>query len=358
MDWQNRARAGQPLRVSATAYNAFVEAAIATRRGSTMSSAGSSSLPGGYVDLVNKSPSKIAAFTPRVIEGVSTTTAPPDRFSRPTLTTSFPYQNRPDRMQAIAVTQQEIAVNGAGIACVSGVTWCRVDQSQANLMFPGVRLGVRVGNGDASGDALRIDSLGPAVMLSVPIDTGTTDAHGAIWLAVVSLGIREDAFWARIEAASLVTPTAPVWSYQWQEVVIDKDAAPTSADPWSEEGGGGELVLRSSTSWGEALNTLEAGNTGSLAYGISIGAGFKIGNTNFSFRPVPSGAIVQMRYSSRWGALDIAQGGHYEVLFSAPNPVAGTCGNLQIIENYPYYDTVEDAVGPVSGIVDETGSQE
>lgn len=63
-------------------------------------------------------------------------------------------------------------------------------------------------------------------------------------------------------------------------------------------------------------NFLEVSNTGNIAYGIPVTGNDGItldGFSNFSFKPVPNGTVVELTYIS----------GSY--FFSAPNPIDGSC---------------------------------
>lgn len=71
-----------------------------------------------------------------------------------------------------------------------------------------------------------------------------------------------------------------------------------------------------SGSFVNAKNLLEVMNTSTTAYGISVTGSHGItlaGFTGFSFKPVPNGTIVEMKYKN---------GGYF---FSAPNPIDGAC---------------------------------
>jgi hypothetical protein len=93
-----------------------------------------------------------------------------------------------------------------------------------------------------------------------------------------------------------LTSTVAKWSY--------------SVNKWSGGSATGTTVT--------AYNTLEKGNTSSLAYGYSVNAvdGQTIGTTNYKVESVPVGTFVMFESSSDLGS------GYW---FSAPNRVAGTC---------------------------------
>jgi hypothetical protein len=104
------------------------------------------------------------------------------------------------------------------------------------------------------------------------------------------------------------------WEYDWKEVVWN----PTTKRYDDLQDG------RSSFSGSpKAINTYEAENTNTSAYGIAVSAGaggvFYIHNTSqkYQFKPVP-GTVVTMHIRSDANGDPIA-------VFSAPNPIDGNC---------------------------------
>lgn len=120
-------------------------------------------------------------------------------------------------------------------------------------------------------------------------------------------------FFASIEYDAGAGPTeisGGQWRYPFVEVEYDPDLGST----------GGWSVMADGRS-GDAINTLEAGNSGTLCYGIEVtGADLYIHDTEekYQFLPVPPGAVVQVRTVP-------TVGGGTTFAFSAPNPIDGQC---------------------------------
>ena len=121
-------------------------------------------------------------------------------------------------------------------------------------------------------------------------------------------------FYARIATPEGASP-AVLCEGQWTYAIVEVEYDPSQPCPskWVDVADG---------ITGNAINTLEAANTGTLCYGIATtGApNLYIHNTSnkYQFLPVPRGAVVQVRTAP-------TVGGGTTYAFSAPNPIDGQC---------------------------------
>jgi hypothetical protein len=103
--------------------------------------------------------------------------------------------------------------------------------------------------------------------------------------------------------------TAARWQYAWTQV-----RRSASVTTYAADGG----LSDATPGMRKALNLLEAGNTDAIAYGISV-SGLVLNNADgWEFKPVPAGAIVQLRMVRD-------KGGVLSLEFIAPNPIDGAC---------------------------------
>lgn len=158
------------------------------------------------------------------------------------------------------------------------------------------------------------------------ISTGLGALTPSAWNEIVdavdyyqSLGNVVDATYAgndlnqRTILALIGTPTqigtAARWQYAWTQV-----RRSASATTYAADGG----LSDTTPGMRKALNLLEVGNTDALAYGISV-SGLLLNNASgWAFKPVPAGAIVQLRMVRD-------KGGVLSLEFIAPNPIDGAC---------------------------------
>jgi len=117
-------------------------------------------------------------------------------------------------------------------------------------------------------------------------------------------------FYARITGATQPDATIRRWAYTWTQVRRDSEAY-----SFTTVSGG----LTSATNGGKpAVNTLETGNTTTLAYGIVVDASGNLTTVGWVFGRVPDNAVVEMfvvRDSS----------GKTSFQFTAPNNITGAC---------------------------------
>jgi len=130
---------------------------------------------------------------------------------------------------------------------------------------------------------------------------------------VVGGAVASGLFEARVTSPTQVSGSAR-WRYSWTEVVYD----PATGLYVTLDGG-----RSSGSGFPIAINTLEADNTGTSAYGIAVASGasgaFYVHDTadRYQFKPVPT-TVVMMRLST-------AADGSMVASFSAPNPIDGNC---------------------------------
>lgn len=299
-NWQRKVRPGDPLRISAAAYNRFVDAAIAAEARSVVGPA-LKSASGDYVWARNEGTTTIGAFTPVRVTGIDSA-ALTRREPRIVVEISGSGLATPQNEEAFVVTQEPIRRGTIGRAVISGWTWCKVKRPSSTTVYPtGTRLGMGIGQ-------LVADSDGAATV----VGAGLGIPSQLTAMTPVKIGVGGGEFYGRIASNPTQDGTAARWFYGFTEVRWDG-----TNDEWDDVSGG-----RSSGSLGLATNTLEAGNTASSAYSIPVaGTNFEIGNTGVRFRPVPAGAVVRMRVT-RDADFDPV------VTFQAPNPVWGNCTPL------------------------------
>ena len=122
-------------------------------------------------------------------------------------------------------------------------------------------------------------------------------------------------FPARITGAT-ISATVAIWKYNFQELQ-PANSIGTNTDYTNRTG------WRSGSE--TAINLLEQGNTGALAYGLAVaysGGAWKLTTTPFTemqFKPVPNNTVVLMKVVAR------PTSGTLRYEFSAPNPIDGTC---------------------------------
>jgi len=303
-DWQRRARPGESLRIPAAAYNAFVDAAIAVRRGSLAGDTSGAYRPADVVDAINMGTS--TAFEPyQVIRAgivANNLTGTPRKPLIEIGNVSTVASQRTESLTVVAVDY--IRPGEVGKVAVSGAVFARCARPGGVNLSTGTIVGF-VGSG-----LFGPDSWGSAVVLSPGI--GTDSAYR---VHLVRLGVGHGAWLAQIDPNPTQIGNAARWSYGWEEVRYEGD-------------GGGSFETftgnRTSVTTGEAINILELGNTATIAYGIPVaGANFSINDTGVRFRAVPSGTVVKM-----WATSD-PRNGDSRVVFEAPNPVHGPCNTLE-----------------------------
>jgi hypothetical protein len=118
-------------------------------------------------------------------------------------------------------------------------------------------------------------------------------------------------FYAKITGATQPDATIRRWAYAWTQVRRDSDAYSFTTV---------SSGMTSTTNGGKpAINTLEAGNTSSLAYGIAVDASGNLTTAEgWVFNRVPDNCVLEM-YVVR------DSNGKTSFQFTAPNPITGEC---------------------------------
>ena len=299
-DWTRKVRPGDPLRISARAYNAFVDSAVAHMGRDVLAEAPGTPDSATHVLARNEGTTTVEAFTPVRIS--STDSAVLSRRNRKiVLAFGGAVSTTPLSEPGIMVLQEPIRRGTVGKAVIAGATLCKVGALPSGAAPPsGTRLGMATG-------LLRIDGDGSATLVgSVSVIDGST------FLAVVRIDGGGGTFYAKINGSPEQIGTAARWLYSFTEVRW-QESSTTFVDV---------TLGRTDAAYGRAVNLLEVGNTASSAYSIPVaGTNFAIGNTGVLFRPVPVGAVVRMTLAPDSTAELVPT-------FSAPNPVWGPCTPL------------------------------
>jgi hypothetical protein len=327
VSWQRKVRPGERLRVGAEAYNAFIDAATAHRRGAGAVEGGLHTKHQTTIRVVNVGVDPIRKFEPVPIDTFSTQSGGGQGLSF----IREPYQplvtvggsaNTPETLYSgiCVVPQTTLGRNEVGYAVLDGLTWLRVAESASFSI--GERFALQRGLAVPS-------SYGSAVALT-GLSLEVVDGNRVI---LAKIGLPGEKFLARITGSSLIAEGTARWQYEWVEVAVDKDSAVGAPTPFKTIDLGRSHVGR-----GTALNLYEQASSSGSAYGIPVaGSNFAIGNTGVLFRPVPNNAIVEMARAAA------PQGARSEMVFWSPNPVAGPCLPTSGLEDYyDYYSETAD----------------
>ena len=301
MNWQRKARSGDPVRISATAYNKFIDTAIAVeemRRAGL--SPGKHTKSATHVLVRNESAGAIPPWTPLHIASASSASLLREE---PILQVIYESGALSQQARASVVVSQEFIGTGeVRLAVAAGVTYCKIGQLlPGETVTPGTTLSLRTG-------FLTADTNGCATLIANIKSLG----NGS-YLGLVRLGVASGHFYARIGEGAQ-DGNAARWLYPWQEVALD------DANEWQDM-----LAGRSSAKYGTARNILEAANTSNTAYSIAVTPPlFEINGTGVRFRRVPTNTIVEMHLAQRSDNRVFAT-------FSAPNPVWGPCASAAFL---------------------------
>jgi hypothetical protein len=306
-NWQKKVQPGDPVRNSAAAYNAFIDAAVAHRNLTVTGVTKVASRAGDYVLAENRGTEVAEAWYPVLLDtGVEEAVVRRD--ARMVLAFGDPAAGLAAYHAAacVGVPQEPIRPGAVGVVCVSGMTYavCRIGGDY--VLRPGQRLGyatdVDLGTGDVTrcfgrhsyGNAI---AYGPAKAIDADFE-----------VRPVRLTAGNHAFAAKIGIATQISNSAK-WEYDWEEVAFFENLE------WVVPADGMTSAVD-----GKALNSLETANTNNTAYGGPVtGSQFQINETGVLFRPVPSGVVVQM-----WFEADPATGRGLPI-FQAPNAIYGPC---------------------------------
>ena len=310
-NWQRKVQAGDPVRHSAGAYNAFIDAAVAHRNLSVSGVTRVASRAGDYVLAENRGTEIAEAWYPVLLD-TGLEEAVVRRDARMVLAFGDPQPGLASHHAAacVGVPQEPIRPGATGIVCVSGMTYavCRIGAQYTNR--PGQRVGYATDVAIADGTVTRCfgrHSYGNGIMYG-PAKAIDADFE----VRPVRLTAGNHAFTAKVGASYQVGTGAARWTYDWEEASFFENQT------WVVPSDG-----MTSIDDGVALNLLEANNTTTTAYGGPVtGDDFQINETGVLFRPVPVGTIVQM-----WFEADPDTGRGMPV-FQAPNAVYGPCTPL------------------------------
>jgi len=231
---------GDPLRIPARAYNAFVDAAELARRidADTLRSAA----PGGLEHLVrvrNDSGEDLPRFGVLGIAGPIIDPADnADEFSRVVAIAGEAVTAADEYVGRFAVAREPIAAGRIGLAVVRGVTPAIVDVVDQSHTHADTAAGEPL---------LRSGFTGAARLLWAEPGTGQR-------LALVEVGpAPRDRFPARLGAATLIAGRTFGWLYAWQEMRLDADASSSTYGQYLQP-----LGALSSATAGGAFNRYEA----------------------------------------------------------------------------------------------------
>ncbi len=302
-NWQRKARPGDPLRVSAAAYNKFIDTAVAVDARTFAGQPGAITRSNTIILAVNDGESPCDAFTPYRITGVESPSIE-RRDAKAVIRINGDGSGAVLTDPTFVVPQEAIRPGNVGKVAVSGWTYCRVRDLPGEEMPPGTRLGISDG-------MLVPDAIGAATLIHEGVGDDAESGDDAT-MALVVIGLIEGEFYAKLGLTAEQDGTAARWLYAWDEVSWDSESS-----EWDQVDGG-----RSWSVWGRARNLLETSNTAASAYSIPVaGQNFEIGNTGVRFREVPPGTIVRVSIARSTDGLGLPT-------FSAPNPVWGPCTAL------------------------------
>ncbi len=248
---------GQPFAPSATAWNSFIEAANAHKSSAakpTQRPKANRQYNGNLITIQNKSGEVVEQYhalglgNPLVLPEDNE-----DEFrTRIVLEGVEPSADLAGRF---CIVQETIAVDGFGLAMVSGTSLAWIDL--AGEADTHVELD--------EGTALVSSTSGTAAILWVSGGVGEADATGEQW-AVVRFGGGgggDAGIWIKISGYSVLTGAYNRWRYSWAEQELVEDGV------WQAKPAG-----RSSPSAGWAYNSIEANNgeTGIQGNSINIDA--------------------------------------------------------------------------------------
>ncbi len=309
-DWRRKVRPGEALRISANAYNAFVDASsIVLGSGGTFAGAGGASRSdrvlgrntgtaalerwrGAYVNTFEGNTD--AAESGRIVLGME-----------------VPFSAARNSQRGMwGVALQSLAVGEVGWFQFSGI-------SVAEATFTG---DTHVGKAASWGNdgLLHIDNCGQVRILAHIDDIGSGSDVGVYVVRLDEPSIRT--FTAKITDAPYQyednSDLIPRWKYEWEEVAW-------AGSNWTTVSGG-----RSHTTDIEAHNRLEATATPISYMGIELVEGeLRLPGTGLTVQPVPVDTIVEMRSELSFGPP--SSGGDetpYQVVsFSCANPILGDC---------------------------------
>lgn len=309
-DWKRKVRPGEPLRISAGAYNAFVDAASLVLGSGSFSSGTTSSARTDRVLGRNTGTIAIPRWNGAFVNTFEGN-ADASETGQIVLGMEIPFGSARNTKRGMwALCLQTLEVGQVGWFQLSGI-------SVAEAVFSG---DTHVGKCASWGNdgLLHIDNCGHVRILGHITDETSGDTTGYYAVRLDEPSIRT--FTAKITNApyQYQEGTDPIarWKYEWEEVAW-------TGTNWTTVSGG-----RTHTTDIEAHNRLEATSTAINYMGIELVEGeLRVPATGLTVQPIPADTIVEMRSELSFSA-PTSGGGEtaYQVVsFSCPNPIAGDC---------------------------------
>jgi hypothetical protein len=292
-EWARKVRTGESLRIPAAAYNAFVDAAVAARRGSLAADAGNRGESSTRILAINTGATPIPRWHGCVIDAVAEATTVAD--GRVVVEVKADASGRSDETKSglMAVAPAEIAPGAAIAVVVAGTTIAAVLSSSEEFEAAGFR-------GEFEDGLLAASASGPVRVVGI-VDEGTSSTPG---YAVVRLGEAPPSQTVLAEITdyhSLAEPNR--WEYSWQEVAVVNGGSVESTNNLD------------STGEGRAYNLCELVNDGEQVEG----PGWDLDNApgTFAIQPIQK-CVVQLR------KITMTNGNPRWVFFAA-NVLDGEC---------------------------------
>ena len=295
-EWARKVRTGESLRIPAAAYNAFVDAAVAARRGSLAADAGNRGESSTRILAINTGAAPIPRWHGCVILGAAEGMTSADGKAVVEVALEDIGKVKDQKAGLFAIAAEAIFAGGVGSVVVSGVTIAATEDALDEFAATDFR-------GEFEEGLLRPSPDGTLRVLGM-VDEPTSAAIGYALVRMDSGSPSSPSFLARISDADPIANNDNRWRYTWVEVQVDTD---------------GNFVDRSngrtSADLGKAYNTVEAFNDGD---GVE-GPGWDLGNApgTFAIQPIQQ-CVVEMR-------LEPIDGGAFVPLFSMANVLDGEC---------------------------------
>lgn len=237
----NKVTPGQPLKIPATAYNAFVDAALAHRAVRSGNRAGSSSADTtGIIYVKNTSGSDLGRFS---VVGLGDAVLDPatnlENFKNSLMLegTTPSYGTHEGKF---AVLTEPIAAGKLGKACLFGVTPVQINVTDELHVLADIAAG--------QSGYLASGETGAAQILYKQAGTGTKWAIVRMgWVAASASA--SGPTWIMLDGATLIDGATYRWAYQWHEVQLNEEGT------WVSKDGG-----MSHSTHGVAYNGFEANN--------------------------------------------------------------------------------------------------
>lgn len=210
MDWQRRARPGEPLRVSASAYNAFLDAAAAAKRGEFLSEGKGRRESSTRIEAKNVGATPIGRWSGCLVDGVADATNALDGRVVLSVKPDTSQSTESDGQHAVATRTinpgmiGEVVVDGVVVAVASGTQQEYADAGNRGRFGDGVLFPARGG---------------PIRMLGLVVEE-TSGTQGFAAIRIDSSGGSGAVILAEITDATLMSGQNNRWLYDWREVEV------------------------------------------------------------------------------------------------------------------------------------------